>query len=75
MTTPPDYPRLCIRVDPRNRNHHLWNNNGTWYLHYTVLTTPVTAERVRRSLGTGDVDIARRKRDLFLKEASHVHAA
>ena len=55
--------QLGIRVNADNPNHHLWNNNGTWYIHYTVYPTPVTAERVRRSLKTKDLEIARRKRD------------
>ena len=65
------YPVLSIRTDPRNPNHHLWNNNGTWYLHYTALTSPVTAERVRRSLRTKDIQQARQKRDRLLKEVNH----
>jgi hypothetical protein len=70
-----DYPRLQLRINPDNPNHHLWNNNGTWYLHYTLLTSPVTAERIRRSLGTKDLAQARRKRDLKLQEVAHVRAA
>ena len=54
---------LAIRVDPGNQNHHLWNNNGTWFVHYTVYPTPVTKERVRRSLRTRDPETARRRRD------------
>jgi len=68
------YPAPSLRIDPENPNHHLWNNNGTWYLHYTLLTSPVTAERIRRSLGTGDIQQARRKRDQLLLEAAHVRA-
>ena len=41
-----------LRVDAENPNHHLWDNHGTWFLHYTVHPTPFTKERVRRSLGT-----------------------
>lgn len=48
-----------------NENHHLWNNNGTWFLHYTTYPTPFTKERVRRSLGTKDLAEARRRRDAF----------
>jgi len=48
-----------------NPNHHLWNNNGTWFLHYTVYPTAVTKERVRRSLGTKSLAIARYRRDRF----------
>jgi hypothetical protein len=54
-----------IRVRPENPNHHLWNNHGTWFLHYTVHPTPFTKERIRRSLGTKDIRIARERRDSF----------
>ena len=54
-----------IRVHPENPNHHLWNNHGTWFLHYTVHPTPFTKDRVRRSLGTKDVLTARARRDAF----------
>jgi hypothetical protein len=54
-----------IRIRPENPNHHLWNNHGTWFLHYTVHPTPLTKERIRRSLGTKDLAVARRQRDSF----------
>jgi hypothetical protein len=54
-----------IRLSTENPNHHLWNNHGTWFLHYTVHPTPFTKERVRRSLRTKDVRIARERRDAF----------
>lgn len=54
-----------LRISESNPNHHLWNNNGTWFLHYTVYPTPFTKERIRRSLGTKDVKIARERRDNF----------
>ncbi len=54
-----------VRVDTKNPNHHLWNNHGTWFLHYTVHPTPFTKERVRRSLATKDVNEARQRRDQF----------
>lgn len=69
------YPVLSLRTDKNNPNHHLWNNNGTWYLHYTVLTSPVTAERIRCSLRTKDIFQARLKRDQLLREVTHVRAA
>ena len=56
---------LAIRVDESNPNHHLWNNNGTWWLHYTVYPTPVTTERRRISLRTKCIQHARYKRDKF----------
>jgi hypothetical protein len=54
-----------IRVRAENENHHLWNNHGTWFLHYTVHPTPFTKERIRRSLGTKDLTVARERRDSF----------
>lgn len=59
---------LGIRVRAENPNHHLWNNHGTWFLHYTVHPTPYTKERVRRSLGTKDVTVARARRDSFFDQ-------
>lgn len=54
-----------IRVSAENPNHHLWNNHGTWFLHYTIYPTPFTKERIRRSLGTKDLQVARERRDSF----------
>ncbi len=58
-------PSLRIRINPANANHHLWNNHGTWFLHYTVHPTPLTKARVRRSLGTPSPAVARQRRDVF----------
>ncbi len=55
-----------IRVNPDNRNHHLWNNNGTWFVHYTVHHADHTKERVRTSLRTHRPSTARRLRDRVL---------
>jgi hypothetical protein len=55
----------ALRVRAENPNHHLWNNHGTWFLHYTVHPTAFTKERRRRSLGTKDVQVARARRDTF----------
>ncbi|WDE98010.1 hypothetical protein PQO03_19485 [Lentisphaera profundi] len=58
---------LAIRTDEANDNHHLWNNNGTWFIHYTVYPTAVTKKRIRRSLKTKSLGEARRLRDdIFL---------
>jgi hypothetical protein len=64
----PDFPRTSVRVRVSNPNHHLWNNNGTWYVHYTVHPTPLTKSRVRASLGTKDVETARQRRDELLRQ-------
>lgn len=52
-----------------NPNHNIWNNNGTWWCHYTVHNEDYTKQRVRVSLGTNDVEIARALRD-FLMQAT-----
>jgi len=66
--TEPEFPRTSVRVRVSNPNHHLWNNNGTWYVHYTVHPTPLTKSRVRASLGTKDVETARQRRDELLRQ-------
>ena len=57
---------LGIRINRANARHHLWNNNGTWFVHYTVYPTPVTAKRVRRSLRTKSLSEAIHRRDTIL---------
>ena len=63
--TAPVY-KICIRGE--NPNHHLWNNHGTWFVHYTIHPTRSTKERIRRSLGTRDLFVARELRDRFFEE-------
>ena len=57
---------LAVRVNRANPNHHLWNNNGKWWCHYTIHKPDFTKARVRRSLGTEDVIEARARRDALL---------
>jgi len=57
-----------------NPNHNIWNNNGTWWCHYTVHRDDYTKQRVRVSLHTKDVEIARALRD-FVMEAAPAIAA
>lgn len=65
------FPRASVRVRLTNPNHHLWNNNGTWYLHYTVHPTPFTKSRIRMSLGTKSLEVARTRRDEILARQIH----
>ncbi len=51
---------------PPNENHHLWNNNGTYWCHFTVHPADYTKRRVRVSLHTSDIVEARRRRDALL---------
>ena len=60
-----------IRTNP---DHNIWNNNGTFWCHYTVHNDNHTKERVRVSLGTRDVAIARALRD-FIMDATPKIAA
>ena len=57
---------LSVRVIQGNLNHHLWNNNGTWWLHYTLHLPDYTKRRIRKSLSTRSLEAARAKRDTFL---------
>jgi len=62
-------PQLSLRVNRDNPNHHLWNNNGTWFIHYVVHPTPFTKERIRHSLRTKSLAVARAQRDAILGAA------
>ena len=54
---------LSIRINRKNQNHHLWNNNGKWWCHLTLHHPDYTSERRRLSLNTRDLDVARQRRD------------
>ena len=43
---------FSLRTHPRNPNHHLWWNNGTWWLHATVHRPDYTKQRLRLPLET-----------------------
>jgi hypothetical protein len=58
--------QLSLRFPSDSANHHLWNNNGTWWCHFTLHSARGTKQRVRRSLRTHDLSLARKKRDLLL---------
>ena len=57
---------LSIRIPAGKPNHHLWNNNGTWWCHYTIHRADFTKQRVRVSLETCNPREARAKRDALL---------
>ncbi len=56
----------ALRINGANADHHLWNNNGTFWVHYTVHPDPFTKERIRVSLSTKNLNEAREKRDSLL---------
>ncbi|RTZ79758.1 MAG: hypothetical protein DSZ01_03190, partial [Gammaproteobacteria bacterium] len=64
---------LSVRVNRKNQNHHLWNNNGKWWCHLTVHKPDYTSERHRVPLHTRNVSAARQRRDkLFAEWAGEV---
>ena len=61
---------LSARIGKGNARHHLWRNNGTWWCHYT-LHFGHRKRRIRRSLGTSDLQVAIARRDaLFARIAA-----
>lgn len=57
---------LAIRTNQRNLNHHLYNNNGIWWVHFSLHRPDHTKDRIRESLGTKCLATARELRDLAL---------
>jgi ligand-binding sensor domain-containing protein len=56
---------LSIRIDDDNDLHHLWLNNGSWWVHYT-LHFANRKRRIRRSLKTSELRVAIARRDELL---------
>ena len=65
MQTEPSL-RLVTRRTDTNPNHHIWKNNGTWWIRFTLRSTVGQTMRHAYSLKTPDLDAARRKRDRIL---------
>jgi hypothetical protein len=61
---------LAVRINAANPDHHLWNNHGTWWCHYTLHLPDFTKRRVRRNLGTRLLAEARQRRDQILAAAN-----
>ncbi|MFM7181518.1 MAG: hypothetical protein ACKO2G_08655 [Verrucomicrobiales bacterium] len=61
---------LSQRQKSAGADHHLWNNNGTWWFHATAHLADNTARRIRLSLRTTDLAEARRRRDNILSRHS-----
>jgi hypothetical protein len=64
--------KIAIRIS-NNPNHHLWNNNGTWWLHYTEHLPDHTKRRVRLNLHTHHLPAARVIRDVLLNWDEPLH--
>ena len=71
----PQGSELSLRTDGRNPNHHLWWNNGSWWLNATVHRPDYTKERFRHPLKTKDLHLARRRRDQVFADLHHLKEA
>jgi hypothetical protein len=49
-----------VATDP---DHHLWRNGRLWWVAFTVLEDGWRQRRVRLSLQTDDVEVARKRRE------------
>jgi hypothetical protein len=49
-------------------NHHLWRNGRLWWVAFVALADGVRQVRIRQSLKTDDVEVARARRDALLEE-------
>jgi hypothetical protein len=47
--------KIVLRINAPNPNHHLWNNNGTWWCHYTEHHPNFTKHRIQMSLQTANL--------------------
>lgn len=63
--------RVKTTIHP-NPDHNIWNNNGTFWCHFTVHNPDYTKERVRVSLHTKDRDEARQRRDFIMRGTSAI---
>lgn len=59
--------QAVIKINSDNENHHLWNNRGIWWCHFTVHQN-AQSKRMRFSLKTDDVLKARRLRDKIFND-------
>ncbi|MEO1845529.1 MAG: hypothetical protein ABGZ37_14795 [Akkermansiaceae bacterium] len=67
--------RLASRARAANSNHHLTNNNGTWWCQITV-HQGLFSKRLRFSLETRDLERARELRDrVFARLSTQEQAA
>ena len=53
-----------------NSDHHLWKNRRRFWIAFVVIRDGYRQERIRRSLGTENIAVARRRRDALLREWS-----
>ena len=59
--------KSAIRINESNENHHLYSNRGTWWLNITVILGNNKQKRIRLSLKTDNLKLARKRRDIAIK--------
>jgi hypothetical protein len=64
--------KLSLRINPKNPNHHLFDNHGTWWLHATLHGMDSTKQRIRKNLRTEDLDDARIMRDKLFSPSDQI---
>jgi hypothetical protein len=52
----------------RDDNHHLWRNGRLWWVAFVAIADGVRQVRIRQSLKTDDVEVARARRDALIEE-------
>jgi hypothetical protein len=60
--------KIALRINAANPNHHLYNNKGIWWCHYTEDRPDFTKHCIRVSLQTPSLPAARAKRDRWFSE-------
>ncbi|NWK55208.1 hypothetical protein HW115_06275 [Verrucomicrobiaceae bacterium N1E253] len=60
--------KLISQLDPKNPNHHIWKNQDIWWCSFTTHNADGTSQRHRFSLQTGDVHIARTRRNNIFRD-------
>ena len=73
MTMTTATPTLSRRQKAIGPNHHLWDNHGTWWFHGTEHRPDGTAARIRVSLRTDDIVVARKHRDRILAKYTTIY--
>lgn len=63
-----DAERWKVSDRSTKENRYIWSNKGKWWCAFTMVTEDGTQSvRVRFSLKTHDVELARRRRDRLIK--------
>jgi hypothetical protein len=58
----------AVSSEGAHPDHHLWRNGRLFWVAFTIHVDGWRQERIRRSLGTTDVEEARRRRNALLAE-------